>query len=104
MDFNTYQENIRLYANYHKELGPFSVILDLINNVGRLGDKLHIILEENEGTFTPEDKAKISISLGDIINNISNISSDLGLKLNDIIALNLKKLEMIQQKNESLKS
>ena len=97
MEFNVYQENARQFANYHKELGPFSVILDLISNVGILGNKLYMALENNEGGFSDEEKAKVAISLGDIINNISNIASDLNINMDEIIALNLRKLTLMNE-------
>ena len=97
MDFNTYQENARQFANYHKELGPFSVILSLVSNVGTLSNKLYYALEGNDGGFSDEEKLKVAISLGDIIYDISNIAADLQINLGEIIALNLKKLEMIKE-------
>lgn len=100
MDFNTYQENARLFANYHKELGPYSVILDMINNIGILGGKLYTVLEQSNGTFTPDDKARVSISLGDIMNNIANIAADLGLTLDNIVSLNLRKMELSKSKEQ----
>ena len=41
MDINDYQKTIREYIDYPLELGPFSVILDLQNNVGALSNKLN---------------------------------------------------------------
>ena len=102
MEFNVYQENARQFANYNKELGPFSVILNLVSNVGTLSNKLYYSLESSDGRFTTEEKLKVAISLGDIINDISNIAADLEINLDEIIALNLKKLEI--SKEQELKS
>ncbi len=101
MDFNEYQDNIRPYIDYHSELGPFQVILDLTSNVGILSNKLYKVLNNGEnGRFSDEEKAKVAISLGDILNNISNMASDLNISLEEIIALNLKKIELqSKQKN-----
>ena len=99
-DFNTYQDNIRQFAIYHKELGPFSVIMDLMNNVGILSNKLYNVLEDKEGTFTHDEKIRIAISLGDIINNIANMASDLGITFDEVIALNLKKQELGNKKTK----
>ena len=99
MNINEYQENIRQFANYHKELGPFQVILSLQNNVGILSGKLWNILENKNGEFTDEEKIKLAISLGDIINDVSNMASDLNASLDEILALNLKKIEMQQRNN-----
>lgn len=99
-DFNTYQANIRQFAVYHKELGPFSVIMDLTSNVGILSNKLYNVLEDKEGTFTREEKIRIAISLGDIVNNVANMASDLDITFDEVISLNLKKHELGNKKTE----
>ena len=104
MDFNTYQENARQYANYHKELGPFSVILSLVGNVGSLSNKLYAALEGHDGGFSDEEKLKVAISLGDIIYDISNIAADFQINLDEIIAINLRKLQMMNENKSNNKS
>ena len=75
MEINEYQTQIRNFAEYPVEIGPFTVILDLQKNVGVLSDKLNKVLCADRGSFSREDKFKVAISLGDVLNNISNISS-----------------------------
>ena len=102
MNFSEYQDNIRPYIDYPLELGPFQIILDLTNNVGILSNKLYNVLNNGEnGVFSDEEKAKVAISLGDILNNITNMASDLNISLDEIIALNLKKIEL-QNKRKNL--
>ena len=91
MEINEYQTQIRNFAEYPVEIGPFTVILDLHKNIGTLSDKLNKVLVNDHGSFSREDKFKVAISLGDILNNISNIATDLGLTMNDIISINLTK-------------
>lgn len=91
MEINEYQTQIRNFADYPIDVGPFTVILELHHNVGRLSDKLNKVLIKDHGAFSKEDKFKVAISLGDILNNISNIATDLGLTMNDIISINLTK-------------
>lgn len=91
MEINEYQTQIRNFAEYPVEIGPFTVILDLQKNVGTLSDKLNKVLVSDHGSFSREDKFKVAISLGDVLNNISNIATDLGLTMNDIISINLTK-------------
>ena len=107
MDINDYQKTIREYIDYPLELGPFSVILDLQNNVGALSNKLNDALVKDHGNFTKVTKTKAVISLGDILNNICNIAYDLGFDMNDVIGMNItkhnmgveKKLKANEQKN-----
>ena len=91
MDINEYQTQIRNYVDYPTDIGPFTTILDLSLNVGKLSDKLNKVLVNNHGSFSKEDKLKVAISIGDILNNISNIAYDIGLSMNDIISINLTK-------------
>ena len=97
MDITEYQENISQFIDYHKELGPFQLILRLSNNVGILSNKLYNILNTTNGEFTDEEKIKIAISLGDILQDIANMASDLNITLDEVIALNIKKIELSQR-------
>ena len=97
MDITEYQNNISQFIDYHKELGPFQVILRLSNNVGILSNKLYNILNTTNGEFTDEEKVKIAISLGDILQDIANMASDLNITLDEVLALNIKKIELSQR-------
>lgn len=97
MNINDYQDNVRQFSTYHKELGPFQLILDLTYNTGVLNNKLYNILQDKQGEFTNEEKIKLAISLGDIINNIANMASDLNITMEEILALNIKKIELSQK-------
>lgn len=101
MNINEYQENISQFIDYHKELGPFQLILRLSNSVGILSNKLFNILNDNHGEFTDEEKIKIAISLGDIIKDVSNIATDLNITMDEVLAINLKKIELSNKNLES---
>jgi len=98
MDITSYQETIRMYANYHKDLGPFTLVLSLGKHYGDFADKLFKILEMNDGDITDEDKFKLGISLGDMMNDISNMAADLDMSMDDILKINIRKLEMANNK------
>lgn len=92
MEINEYQTQIRNFIEYPIEVGPFTVILELQKNIGNLSEKLNKVLINDHGSFSQEDKIKVAISLGDILNNISNIATDLSLTMNDVISINMTKL------------
>lgn len=104
MEANEYQKQIRKYADYPQELGPFTVIMSLQSDLGRLAEKLNKSLVEDHGSFTNEDKIKVLISLGDILFNVSNIATDLGYTLTDVMSLNItkyaKSVENTDKKNQ----
>ena len=100
MEINEYQNQIRDYIDYPKELGPFSVILSLQNNVGNLSNKLNDALINDHGNFSKENRMKTAISLGDILFDITNMATDLGYSMNDIISLNIMKHQMSNEKKK----
>ena len=100
MEINDYQVQIRDYIDYPPELGPFSVILSLQNNVGNLSSKLNEALIKDHGNFTKENRMKTAISLGDILFDICNMAADLDYSMNDIISLNLMKHRMTIEKEK----
>ncbi len=98
MEINDYQKQIRDYIDYPVELGPFTLILDLQSEVGKLSEKLNEALVKDHGSFTKITKTKAAISLGDILNNVCNIAYDLGFSMNDIIGMNITKHNMEVEK------
>ena len=100
MEINDYQKQIRDWIDYPLELGPFSIILSLQNNVGNLSAKLNDALINDHGSFTKENGMKAAISLGDILFDLANISYDLGYSMNDIISMNLMKRKMAYDKKK----
>ena len=98
MEFNDYQEQVRNFVDYPVEIGPFSVIYGIMSDTGTLAYKLRGILEEKHGEFNDVDKVKIQITLGDILRNISNIASDLNISLEEVAAINLRKLALQKEK------
>jgi hypothetical protein len=57
MEINEYQSQIRDYGDYPLELGPFSVILSLQNNVGKLSAKLKNERQQCAEEVIAKDKA-----------------------------------------------
>lgn len=100
MEVNEYQTTIRNYVDYPQELGPFSVILSMQNNVGSLANKLNDALINDHGNFSKENRMKTAISLGDILFDLTNMATDLGYTMNDIISLNLMKHRMASEKEK----
>ena len=98
MEFNDYQEQVRNFVDYPIEIGPFSVIYGIIGDVGTLAEQLRVILEEKHGEFNDVDKVKIQITLGDIMRNVSNMASDLNISMEEVAAINLRKLSMQKER------
>lgn len=98
MDLSEYQESIKNYAKYPPELGAFTTIYGIISNTGILSEKIQEILNRNDPTILPEEKMKLAITLGDILQWLSFTASSIDYDLSQIAALNLRKNEMIKEK------
>ena len=98
MEINEYQAIVMNYADYPKEIGPFALALDLDKNAGILSGKLYDILVDKNDSINENERTKIAISLGDILYDIANMTSDLGLELEEVIALNLRKRQLIKER------
>lgn len=94
MDISTYQESIQLFANHNHDLGPFLLIHRLGKHFGDLSEKIYNILAETNGEIDKESNFKLAISLGDMINDITNIASDINIDMSDVLNINIQKLQL----------
>ena len=91
MDINEYQIKIQEYKNYPEEIGPYSSILSLTKNIGRLSEKLNDVLINDHGNFDQRKSLNVIITLGDILFDITQMTSDLKYNMSDVISINLMK-------------
>lgn len=104
MDAFEFQTQIRNFADYPVDLGPFYTVLGLQEEVGKLSEKLRTSLKDNNGTFSDRDLQRLQISMGDILYYIVRMCIDMGIELNDVLDICLKKQNLLKQKsvNEKL--
>ena len=102
MDINEYQSSIRNFVTYPKEIGVFYNLFEISAAFGDLSKKVNETLISNK-EFDRNQSLRLAISLGDILNAISNFALDIGVSMDEVIALNLKKIavlkELIQDEN-----
>lgn len=94
VSFAEYQDTARSTAIYtttpsNKIVYP---ALGLAGETGEVCEKVKKVLRDSGGVFSEEKKAEIKKELGDVLWYISNLASDLDLKLEDIARANLEKL------------
>ena len=51
--------------------------------------------------FDRNQSLRLAISLGDILNAISNFALDIGVSMDEVIALNLKKIAVLKERREN---
>lgn len=98
MELNDFQNQARQFIDYPVQIGPYASILALITNSGILSQKLYDTLQHIETPFTENEIKKISITIGDLLYDISNLASDLGLTLDECAALNIRKRSIIKER------
>lgn len=73
--------------------------LALAEESGELCGKLAKALRDNGGHITPEKKLEISKEAGDVLWELAEICTCLGLSLEDVMEQNIKKLEDRKNRN-----
>ena len=66
---------------------------------GDLSKKVNETLISNK-EFDRNQSLRFAISLGDILNAISNFALDIGVSMDEVIALNLKKIAVLKERQE----
>ena len=95
MDFKTYQKKARETAQY-PNLGSNNVYptLGLVGEAGEVAEKVKKVIRDKNGVFDEESKNAIKRELGDVLWYISNLSDELGFKLDEVASENLEKLKL----------
>ena len=95
MDFNTYQKNARLTAQY-PNLGSNYIYptLGLVGEAGEVAEKVKKVMRDKKGVFDDESKKGLKKELGDVLWYISNLCTEFKFSLDDIALQNLEKLKL----------
>lgn len=93
MDFAEYQERARGTAAYpvigHPVIYP---TLGLANEAGEVAGKIKKIFRDKEGVIGDSEREALRSELGDVLWYLAQVSTELGLSLDDIAAHNIIKL------------
>ncbi|PJE50489.1 MAG: hypothetical protein COV29_03720 [Candidatus Yanofskybacteria bacterium CG10_big_fil_rev_8_21_14_0_10_36_16] len=93
MDFNEYQKNTNKTAIYPAKGNNFVYpTLGLTGEAGEVAEKIKKIYRDSNGKITPKHRKELSKELGDVLWYISQLATELNLKLEDIAKGNIKKL------------
>jgi len=98
MEINEYQNQTKNYLPYPPELGPFYNTICLQNDIGNLSNKVKELMDNPEQKIDKQYALKMAINLGDIMGHVSNLANDIGMTLEELCALNLRKLQMERDK------
>lgn len=91
--FKKYQQDSRKTAGYpaigHKVIYP---VLGLTGESGEISEKIKKIFRDRKGEITKEDVELLTLELGDVLWYLTQIASELGIKLEDVAEKNIEKL------------
>ncbi len=93
MEFAQYQQKAKQTARYpvigHAVIYP---TLGLTNEAGEVSGKIKKIFRDKEGVISEADLDALKGELGDVLWYLSQVSTELGLSLNEIAEHNIAKL------------
>lgn len=93
MDFVEYQEKARQTAKYpvigHGVIYP---TLGLTNEAGEVSGKIKKIFRDKAGIIGDADRLALTAELGDVLWYLAQVSTELGLSLDEIAEHNIAKL------------
>lgn len=93
MNFDEYQEQAKQTARYpiigHGVIYP---TLGLTNEAGEVSGKIKKIFRDKQGVISEADRAALLAELGDVLWYLAQVSTELGLSLDEIAEHNIAKL------------
>lgn len=93
MTFEEYQKKSRRTAKYPNADNNFIYpTLGLCGETGEIAEKIKKIIRDENNILTEEKKTELKKELGDVLWYLSQVSTELGLSLEDIAKTNLEKL------------
>lgn len=103
MDFDSYQKEAHRTAVYRTIFveipdGMLNVpwvypVMKLCGEAGEVSEKFGKVLRDDSGTITPEAKDAIVKEMGDVLWYLSEIATQINVKLDTIAVANVKKLQ-----------
>lgn len=101
MTFNEYQQESRKTAIYPNAGNNFIYpALGLCGEAGEVAEKIKKVIRDNSGVMSDDKKMEIKKELGDVLWYVAQLSSELGLTLDDVAWNNLEKLFSRQERNQ----
>jgi NTP pyrophosphatase (non-canonical NTP hydrolase) len=100
MNMNDYQAKARKTAIYPDQGQNFIYpVLGLVGETGEVAEKIKKIIRDEGGQLTPTKVADIKKELGDVMWYLAQLSTELGLSLEEIAQGNLEKLASRHKQN-----
>ena len=101
MTFEEYQKLAKKTALY-PVIGQSFVypVLGLAGEAGEMANKIKKIFRDDNGVLTEERKKEISKELGDILWYVAQVSTELGISLDEVAVSNIEMLKSRQERDK----
>ncbi len=101
MTFEEYQVESRKTAIYpNKDNNFLYPILGLAGETGEVAEKVKKLIRDRDNNISQEFKDSLAGELGDVLWYISQICSEFGLKLEDVVCRNMDKINSRMQREK----
>lgn len=101
MDFDEYQHKSRKTALYpaigHPVIYP---TLGLVNEAGEVAGKIKKVFRDKDGQISAETRQALKAELGDVLWYLAQVSTELGLTLDEVAEANIIKLYDRQERGK----
>jgi NTP pyrophosphatase (non-canonical NTP hydrolase) len=100
-DFDKYQQ-LCLKSSIHSKTKHGYIIpaLGVTGEAGEVADKIKKVLRDDNGKISTAKRNEISKEIGDMLWYTSMLCTEIGLKLSDVIKLNLEKIAYRSKENK----
>ncbi|RJO60247.1 hypothetical protein C4544_05755 [candidate division WS5 bacterium] len=93
MDFKEYQKKSRKTALYPDKDNNFIYpTLGLAGESGEVAEKIKKVIRDDDGKLRPETREELKKELGDILWYVAQLSTELGLSMEEVAETNIEKL------------
>ena len=101
MHFKDYQTQSRKTAIYPSMGQSYTYsLIGLIGESGEVAEKIKKLIRDKKGKLDDDYRKKIKKEMGDVLWYFSQLATDLGIDLEDLAKINLKKLKSRQARSK----
>ncbi|HEV3283666.1 MAG TPA: nucleoside triphosphate pyrophosphohydrolase family protein [Solirubrobacteraceae bacterium] len=98
MELNEYQRLSRRTAEYPRDAWLAYPALGLAGEAGEVAEHAKKAIRDDGGSISEERRAAMAKELGDVLWYVAQLTSELGLELEDVARANLEKLGSRQRR------
>lgn len=100
-DFDNYQESCKKTAVYPNIGKNFTYpTIGLMGEAGEVANKVKKLIRDDNSKISKEKSDDIAHEIGDMMWYIAQLSTELNLKLSDIVQMNLEKLASREKRDQ----